>query len=80
MYAVQRSTYRETYLEKVWFLCWNVEQKCIFLVSVHKVGTELWVILVVKVLIMGNIKHLHISRHERFAPVGRHPDEALKLI
>lgn len=57
-----------------------MEQECIFLVTVHEEGTELWIFIVIKVLVLRNIQHLHVNCHERFPPVGRHSGVTIKQL
>lgn len=62
------------YLEEVRILSWNMEQESVLLVTVQEVGKELWVFVVVKVFVLWNIHHLHVSCHERLTSMRRQSD------
>ena len=59
------------YLEEVRILSWNMEQESVLLVTIQEVGKELWVFVVVKVFVLWNIHHRHVSCHERLTSMRR---------
>lgn len=58
-----------------------MEQEGSRLVTVHEVGTILWVVIVIKMLVAGYIHDLHFRGHERiFVIVGRQANEAVEFL
>ena len=61
--------HENSYLEEVRILSWNME-----LVTVQEVGKELWVFIIVKVFVLWNIHHIHVSCHEKLTFMRRQSD------
>ena len=61
------------YLLKVRLLSGDVREIDVVLVSVHEVGTELWILCVsyIKMIKARHINHLHVSTHERLVLLRR---------
>ena len=53
---------------------WNKKASLILLVTVQEVGKELWVLIIVKMFVLWNIHHSHVSRHEKLTCMRRQSD------
>ena len=68
------------YLKEIRALGRNMEQKYVLFVPIHEVGTRLWVVIVVKVLVTWHVHDFHLWAHEWILVVmGWHTNKTIKL-